>query len=189
MILRKCPYFPIMMDPSACDGNRPDGFIHLAQLFTHIETPLLSIQSLPSPVSSGPTGDDEDDVYSATNIVSIQEQIRKTQHSLYGISETQRADIIATAAWIRSMLWQYSASHLTLSSSPGSVDPLSLDYPFMIGRDFLSCLSGISLDSLRTHGYGMVYLTTRPLNVPCSVDTSPTPSLFLVDDLSLTKRL
>jgi hypothetical protein len=159
MILRKCPHFPTTMNPSASNGSRHDGFLHLAQLFTHIESPLLSIQYLPPATSSNSCGDDECSVYSTTNIVSMQENIRKNQYNLQGISETQRADIIATSAWIRSLLWQYSASHLILSSGAaagGSVDPLSLDYPFMIGRDLLSCLSGISLDSIRTHGYGMV---------------------------------
>lgn len=181
MILRKCSHFPSTMNVSASSGNRHDGFIYLAQLFNHIDSSLLPIQRLPPPAPSSASKrreyseEEENSLYSGTNIVSMQENIRRTQYSVQDISETQRADIIATSTWVRSLLWQYSASHLILSSGAGSgvdvgsVHPLSLSYPFLIGRDLLSCLSGISLDSLRTHGYGMVrsWCFTLPETLVC----------------------
>lgn len=70
-------------------------------------------------------------------------------------SEIQHVDILTTSAWVRSLLWQYSASRFMLSSST-SVEPLSFDYPLSIAKDYLECLSHVSIDSLRSHGYGMV---------------------------------
>jgi hypothetical protein len=70
-------------------------------------------------------------------------------------SEIQYVDILTTSAWVRSLLWQYSASRFMLSSST-SIEPLSFEYPLLIAKDYLECLSHVSIESLRSHGYGMV---------------------------------
>jgi hypothetical protein len=70
-------------------------------------------------------------------------------------SEIQYVDILTTSAWIRSLLWQYSASHFMLSSAT-SIEPMSFDYPLSIARDYLASISNVSIESVRSHGYGMV---------------------------------
>lgn len=71
------------------------------------------------------------------------------------ISEIQYVDILTTSAWVRSLLWQYSASRFMLSSST-STGPLTFDYPLSIAKNYLESLADVSIESLRSHGYGMV---------------------------------
>lgn len=94
-------------------------------------------------------------MYSKNNISDIQQRIQVDRPGLDLISEIQYVDILTTSAWVRSLLWQYSASRFMLSSST-SVEPLSFDYPLAIAKDYLESLSNVSIESLRSHGYGMV---------------------------------
>lgn len=94
-------------------------------------------------------------MYSKNNISDIQQRIQVDRPGLDLTSEIQYVDILTTSAWVRSLLWQYSASRFMLSSST-SVEPLSFDYPLAIAKDYLESLSNVSIESLRSHGYGMV---------------------------------
>lgn len=94
-------------------------------------------------------------MYSIDGISDIQQQIQVKMPRLEVTSEIQYVDILTTSAWVRSLLWQYSASRFMLSSST-SIEPLSFEYPLSIAKDYLECLSHVSIESLRSHGYGMV---------------------------------
>ncbi|KAJ5645792.1 hypothetical protein N7490_002164 [Penicillium lividum] len=129
-------------------GNLYTGFRALVQLFFHVQRPLI----LPSTTNKAieATG-----MYSKDNISKIQNQIQVRMPGLELTSEVRYVDILTTSAWVRTLLWQYSASRFMLSSST-SVEPLSFDYPLSIAKDYLESLSHVSLDSFRCHGYGMV---------------------------------
>lgn len=124
------------------------GFCALVQLFLHVQRPLIL------PISSG-KAIEAPEMYSKNNISHIQERIQVDRPGLDLTSEIQYVDILTTSAWVRSLLWQYSASRFMLSSST-SVEPLSFDYPLAIAKDYLKSLSNVSIESLRSHGYGMV---------------------------------
>ncbi|KAJ5652258.1 hypothetical protein N7507_009684 [Penicillium longicatenatum] len=124
------------------------GFCALVKLFLHVQRPLI----LP-PMTSKAI--EATDIYSKDSISNIQRNIQTRVPGLELTSEIQYVDILTTSAWVRTLLWQYSASHFMLSSST-SIEPLSFDYPISIAKDYLESLSGVSIDSLRSHGYGMV---------------------------------
>jgi hypothetical protein len=94
-------------------------------------------------------------MYSKSNISDIQRRIQVKLTGLEVTSELQYVDIMTTSAWIRSLLWQYSASRFMLSSGT-SIEPLSFEYPLSIAKEYLDSLSNVSIESLRSHGYGMV---------------------------------
>lgn len=146
LTLQKTAFIPTTREG---DGNieKHSALYLLASLFVHIQTPLLQIHStmLEMPPAA----------YSPTQILDVQHQIQPASVKPNRVSESQCADILTTAAWLRSLLWQYSAAHFMLSSATKN-EPLSLDYPFVIARDFLQSVSGISIESIRPHGYGMV---------------------------------
>jgi hypothetical protein len=106
----------------------------------------------------------------------IQQEIQVKMPGPEFTSEIRYVDILTTSAWVRSLLWQYSASRFMLSSST-SIESLSFDYPLSIAKDYLEALSHVSISSLRSHGYGMVsYSNLLPSNVE---NRRPNPFLFL----------
>ncbi|KAJ5548930.1 hypothetical protein N7513_006164 [Penicillium frequentans] len=123
------------------------GFCALVQLFLHVQRPLILPPSTNKAIE--PT-----DIYSRDSISDIQKTIQVRIPGLELTSEIQYVDILTTSAWVRTLLWQYSASRFMLSSST-SIAPLSFDYPLSIAKDYLESLSHVSIDSLRSHGYGM----------------------------------
>ncbi|KAJ5897133.1 uncharacterized protein N7473_006532 [Penicillium subrubescens] len=144
--LQRIPNLPeIECDPS--QGNLYAGFCALVQLFLHIQRLLI----LPLTTSKAI---EATDMYSKDSISDIQQQIQVRMPRLEVTSEIQYVDILTTSAWVRSLLWQYSASRFMLSSST-SIEPLSFEYPLLIAKDYLECLSHVSIESLRSHGYGM----------------------------------
>jgi hypothetical protein len=163
--LKKINILPDILD-SNVDPDIYTGFCRLVRLFIHIENRLVQLPS------SSETGDDRDeDAYSRKRILDIQEQIHCNGIYVSNVPETQCVDLLATSAWLRSLVWQYSASHFMLSTlSPDK--PFCPTYPFAIARDFLGFLSGVSDDSIRAHGYGMVgsvlFYFLTPADIHCS---------------------
>jgi hypothetical protein len=94
-------------------------------------------------------------MYSKNNLSAIQQRIQEGYPRLDCTSEIQYVDILTTSAWVRSLLWQYSASRFMLSSST-SIEPLSFNYPLVIAKDYLESLSHVAIETMRSHGYGMV---------------------------------
>ncbi|OGE58424.1 hypothetical protein PENARI_c001G04083 [Penicillium arizonense] len=128
-------------------GDLYAGFCTLVQLFHHIQHPL----ALPATTSKAI---EAPEIYTKNKISDIQRRIGVKLPGLELKSEIQYVDILTTSAWIRSLLWQYSASHFMLSSAT-SIEPLSFDYPLSIARDYLASISHVSIESVRSHGYGM----------------------------------
>ncbi|KAF3391245.1 putative sucrose utilization protein SUC1 [Penicillium rolfsii] len=164
--LQRIPNLPeIEFDTS--QGNLYAGFCALVQLFLHVQRLLVLPQTTSKAIEAG-------DIYSKDSISEIQQQIQVKVPRIQVTSEIQHVDILTTSAWVRSLLWQYSASRFMLSSST-SIEPLSFEYPLSIAKDYLECLSHVSIDSLRSHGYGMVsHSSSRPFN-----DENTCPDLFL----------
>ncbi|CAI7625724.1 unnamed protein product [Penicillium manginii] len=124
------------------------GFRTLIQLFHHIQRPLYLASSKRKAIGA------LEERYSKNAISEIQHLMELNQPGLKLKSEIQYVDILTTSAWIRSLLWQYSVSHFMLSSAT-SIQPLSFDYPLSIARDYLASISHVSIESVRSHGYGM----------------------------------
>lgn len=137
------------------NGDLYAGFCTLVKLFYHIQRPIFHPLSNSKAIEAPET-------YSKNAISEIQHLIEVKQPGLEVRSETQYVDIQTTSAWIRSLLWQYSASHFMLSSAT-SIEPLSFDYPLSIARDYLTSISHVSIESVRSHGYGMVSCVLRIL--------------------------
>lgn len=137
-----------MIERNISHGNLYTGFCTLVQLFLHVQRPLV----LPA---IGRRAIEAPDMYSKDSILDIQRQVHVRIPRLELTSELQYVDILTTSAWVRSLLWQYAASRFMLSSST-SIEPLSFDYPLSIAKDYLECLSHVSIESMRSHGYGMV---------------------------------
>ncbi|KAJ5288240.1 hypothetical protein N7478_003926 [Penicillium angulare] len=129
-------------------GNLHAGFCALVQLFLHVQRPLILPPTTNKAIEAT-------DMYSKDRIWDIQNQIQVKIPGLEFTSEIRYVDILTTSAWVRTLLWQYSASRFMLSSST-SIEPLTFDYPLSIAKDYLESLSHVSTDSLRSHGYGMV---------------------------------
>ncbi|KAJ5624643.1 hypothetical protein N7510_000952 [Penicillium lagena] len=145
--LHRTPSLPVI-ERNTSHGNLYTGFCTLVQLFLHVQRPLV----LPA---TGRRAIEAPDVYSKDSILDIQRRIPVRIPRIELTSELQYVDILTTSAWVRSLLWQYSASRFMLSSST-SIEPLSFDYPLSIAKDYLECLSHVSIESMRSHGYGMV---------------------------------
>ncbi|KAJ5131978.1 hypothetical protein N7448_006136 [Penicillium atrosanguineum] len=144
--LNRTPNLP-EIERNTSQGDLYAGFCALVQLFLHVQRPLVL------PASSG-KAIEASEMYSKTNISDIQRRIQVDRPRLDLTSEIQFIDILTTSAWVRSLLWQYSASRFMLSSST-SIEPLSFDYPLAIAKDYLESLSQVSIESMRSHGYGM----------------------------------
>ncbi|KAL4944192.1 hypothetical protein BDV06DRAFT_210490 [Aspergillus oleicola] len=139
--------FPVPVEDGDSDPALLTGFCNLVRLFTRIDGPLLQAPYL-SPTPK----------YSRAKITGIQRELLAGATRDQSIDEVQLVDIWVTMAWLSSLLWQYSASHFMLtpeSESPSSDVFFSPSYPFVIARNFLSLVCGASLDSIRSHGYGM----------------------------------
>ncbi|KAJ5929891.1 hypothetical protein N7454_006841 [Penicillium verhagenii] len=134
------------VERDTAQGNLHAGFCALVQLFLHVQRPLI----LPSTASKAIEGTD---MYSKDKIWGIQNQMQVKIPGLEFTSEIRYVDILTTSAWVRTLLWQYSASRFMLSSST-SIEPLTFDYPLSIAKDYLESLSHVSTDSFRSHGWG-----------------------------------
>ncbi|KAJ5365975.1 hypothetical protein N7517_008861 [Penicillium concentricum] len=146
IILYRTPNLP-EVEHNSPKGDLYAGFCTLVQLFHHIQRPL-ALPSFNSKDIEAP------ETYSKNAISEIQHLIEVQQPGLELKFEIQYVDILTTSAWIRSLLWQYCASHFMLSSAT-SIEPLSFDYPLLIARDYLASISHVSIESVRSHGYGM----------------------------------
>ncbi|KAJ5757534.1 uncharacterized protein N7511_006228, partial [Penicillium nucicola] len=158
--LYRTPNLP-EVDHNSPQGDLYAGFCTLVQLFHHIRRPL-GLPATNSKAIAAP------ETYSKNSISEIQRRIEVKQPGLELRSEIQYADILTTSAWIRSLLWQYSASHFMLSSAT-STEPLSFEYPLSIARDYLASVSHVSIESVRSHGYGMV-CPPSPLKIPFPIN-------------------
>ncbi|KAJ5096557.1 hypothetical protein N7456_007278, partial [Penicillium angulare] len=136
------------IESDATEANLHAGFCALVQLFLHVQRPLILTPTTTKAIEAT-------DIYSKDQIWDIQNQIQVKIPELEFTSEIRYVDILTTSAWVRTLLWQYSASRFMLSSS-SSIEPLTFDYPLSIAKDYLESLSDVSTDSLRSHGYGMV---------------------------------
>ncbi|KAJ6035847.1 hypothetical protein N7540_000126 [Penicillium herquei] len=156
-VTERIPNLPEIMSDTS-ERNLYAGFCALVQLFLHVQRPLI----LPPTTNKAI---EVTDMYSKDSISDIQTDIQVRMPGLGLTSEIQYVDILTTSAWVRTLLWQYSASRFMLSSST-SIEPLSFEYPLSIAKDYLESLSHVSIDSLRSHGYGMVSRgPSLPLNV------------------------
>ncbi|KAJ5432119.1 uncharacterized protein N7458_011275 [Penicillium daleae] len=146
--LHRTPSLPEIEISPDSQGDLYAGFRALVQLFLHVQRPL----ALPGAVSRA---SETPVMYSKDSITRIQRHMEVQSPGLEFISEIQYVDILTTSAWVRSLLWQYSASRFMLSSST-STGPLTFDYPLSIAKNYLESLADVSIESLRSHGYGMV---------------------------------
>ncbi|OOQ88223.1 hypothetical protein PEBR_14363 [Penicillium brasilianum] len=144
--LHRISNLPEIEDDSS-RGNLYAGFCTLVQLFLHVQRLLFLPRTTSKAIEAT-------DVYTRDELSDIQQEIQFKMPKPELISEIRYVDILTTSAWVRSLLWQYSASRFMLSSST-SIEPLSFDYPLSIAKDYLEALSHVSISSLRSHGYGM----------------------------------
>ncbi|KAI9369324.1 hypothetical protein BJX61DRAFT_536514 [Aspergillus egyptiacus] len=137
---------PVPIEDGESDPALLAGFCNLVRLFTRIDGPLLQAPYL---TSSSPHS-----TYSRAAITDIQEALQTGAVNNPTIDEVQRVDVWITLAWLSSLLWKYSASHFMLTTEASNAF-FTPSYPFVIAKNFLSLVSGTSLDSVRPHGYGM----------------------------------
>lgn len=124
--------------------NRWGPFVRLIQLFLQADKPL--IESLVQ-------GDSSAAAFSQTQIGDIQNRLRNLGSSPLDATETERADILVTQHWMRTLLWQLSISHFVMNSTDRD-DAFSLMHPASIGRDLLATMSSMPHETFELHGPG-----------------------------------
>lgn len=116
-------------------------FIALSRLFVYLEGDFTTVGSSKSPLDS------QKIVTYQTNLSLIPDNKE--------FREAQRVDLCVTRQWVRLLLWEYTARHFPMTSSPAD-EAFSLLLPVQINHELLSMFSAVTSDAIKSHGYGMV---------------------------------
>ena len=121
-------------------------FIALTRLFTFLDGDLLE--------STASINDSALRVRPKDKVSTLQHDL--VRHDLgEDLDESQRVDILTTRNWIRTLLWQYTIAHFSVSCHAQD-QAFSALLPATIAHDMLSMLERVSWKSVQPHGYGMV---------------------------------
>jgi hypothetical protein len=85
----------------------------------------------------------------------LDEQDESDLHQLAALSSMQRADLVITRQWLRTLVWRMAMSK-TLLSSKSSKGCLSLLFPVRLSQQLRLQVTSISREAIEIHGSGIV---------------------------------
>ncbi|EMR65179.1 putative aflyd sugr sugar regulator protein [Eutypa lata UCREL1] len=145
-ILTPIGEFPIDEEGGDLAGSPFSAFLCLVKLFVHLERDF--VETSPSPAVLFQLRDRD------------RYRISQYQSNLsLGLNdgpfdETQRVDLFVTRQWIRTLLWEYTVRHFSMSCKSED-QAFSMLLPISIAHETLSLFHAVSNNSLQPHGYGM----------------------------------
>ncbi|RYP49478.1 hypothetical protein DL768_004837 [Monosporascus sp. mg162] len=136
---------PVEEEGANASGNPSSGFLRLIQLFIRLERNFIeaSAQTVPAELH-------------------IVEREKMSQYQSFlnvdvdngPFDEAQWVDLFVTRQWIRTLLWEYTVRHFSMSCE--SEDrAFSMLLPIFIAHETLRLFHTVSDSAFRPHGYGL----------------------------------
>lgn len=127
------------------------GFTALTRLFASFSVPVINAYvtgSQPSP---------SNEAIPEETLASMQEALSDVHTDSENVNEVQKADIMVTKHWMKTLVWQVSMGHGYLKSKAGKGEGMTLAYPARIAEELLGVLAGLSMGSIESHGPGIEF--------------------------------
>lgn len=150
---------------SAEEENIISGFLDLIFLFQNFDNDFLNLWNLQSVGSAT----------SPESLVRLQNILQFSLQNISSCTESQKADLLLTRQWLKTMVWQLCVTRALLSSSTDE-ESMSIAYPITIARDAIIASNIVPPTAFEANGVGIV---EKVFDIGCS----------LADVLSLQPRL
>jgi len=125
------------------------GFMNLVNLFADFDKSVIDAW----------TSRDSGETPSRDRLNFLQGRLENVHPHKTHTNEIQKADVLVTKHWMRTLVWQVSMSNKFLSSSAAKTrqnEAMSLTFPLKIAEELLTTLSNVSRGAIEAHGPGMV---------------------------------
>ncbi|GAO47196.1 hypothetical protein SAICODRAFT_28996 [Saitoella complicata NRRL Y-17804] len=140
---------PSTNDPDVDDPTVLTGFVSLVHLFASLDTSFFHPHDETAPNPN----------LSRTWLTDLGKRLSRPLPITTDSSETQRADILITQQWMRTLAWQMGLKQGCCGpSAKAGAEPeagVTLTLPKEIAVDVLKVTSKLSFDAIRAHGPGM----------------------------------
>ncbi|KAF3158182.1 hypothetical protein EYR41_006411 [Orbilia oligospora] len=121
-------------------------FMNLASLFANFDKSVIDAW----------TSRDTDEAPTLERLLQLQSNLKRVHPHKTHTNEVQKADVLVTKHWMRTLVWQVSMQQGFLAGSTGKDDEaMTLSFPLKIAEELLSTLSHISRGAIESHGPGM----------------------------------
>ncbi|EPS40340.1 hypothetical protein H072_5836 [Dactylellina haptotyla CBS 200.50] len=122
-------------------------FMNLASLFANFDKSVIDAW----------TSRNTDDAPSLERLKQLQTNLKEVHPHKMHTNEVQKADVLVTKHWMRTLVWQVSMQQGFLAGPSGKDenDAMTLAFPLKIAEELLSTLSNISRGAIESHGPGM----------------------------------
>jgi hypothetical protein len=85
----------------------------------------------------------------------LDEEQSKSDSNMFALTAMQRADLVVTRQWLKTLIWRLAMSNTLLSSQP-SKECLSLLFPVRLSRQLHQQITNLSREDIEVHGSGIV---------------------------------
>ncbi|KAF3918147.1 hypothetical protein ABW20_dc0100625 [Dactylellina cionopaga] len=122
-------------------------FMNLASLFANFDKSVIDAW----------TSRNTDEAPSLERLKQLQSNLKKVHPHQTHTNEVQKADVLVTKHWMRTLVWQVSMQQGFLAGSGAweDNDAMTLSFPLKIAEELLFTLSHISRGAIESHGPGM----------------------------------
>ncbi|KAK6340002.1 hypothetical protein TWF730_001778 [Orbilia blumenaviensis] len=121
-------------------------FMNLASLFANFDKSVIDAW----------TSRNTDEAPSLERLLQLQSNLKQVHPHKTHTNEVQKADVLVTKHWMRTLVWQVSMQQGFLAGSTAKDDEaMTLSFPLKIAEELLSTLSHISRGAIESHGPGM----------------------------------
>ncbi|RVD87144.1 uncharacterized protein DFL_005387 [Arthrobotrys flagrans] len=121
-------------------------FMNLASLFANFDKSVIDAW----------TSRNTDEAPTLELLLQLQSNLKRVHPHKTHTNEVQKADVLVTKHWMRTLVWQVSMQQGFLAGSTGNDDEaMTLSFPLKIAEELLSTLSHISRGAIESHGPGM----------------------------------
>ncbi|KAK6344587.1 hypothetical protein TWF718_006546 [Orbilia javanica] len=121
-------------------------FMNLASLFANFDKSVIDAW----------TSRNTDEAPTLERLLQLQSNLKRVHPHKTHTNEVQKADVLVTKHWMRTLVWQVSMQQGFLAGSTGKDDEaMTLSFPLRVAEELLSTLSHISRGAIESHGPGM----------------------------------
>ncbi|KAK6331248.1 hypothetical protein TWF696_003308 [Orbilia brochopaga] len=122
-------------------------FMNLASLFANFDKSVIDAW----------TSRNTDDAPSLERLQQLQSKLKDVHPHKTHTNEVQKADVLVTKHWMRTLVWQVSMQQGFLAGSAEKADneAMTLSFPLKIAEELLATLAHISRGAIESHGPGM----------------------------------
>ncbi|KAK6523058.1 hypothetical protein TWF281_002481 [Arthrobotrys megalospora] len=121
-------------------------FMNLASLFANFDKSVIDAW----------TSRNTDEAPTLERLLQLQSNLKQVHPHKTHTNEVQKADVLVTKHWMRTLVWQVSMQQGFLAGSTGKDDEaMTLSFPLKIAEELLSTLSHVSRGAIESHGPGM----------------------------------